>query len=268
MPKQLTTQNATITTVAVEVRALTISGKQVTQSVFRQLEEARLVAHEGTLNGVPWGYVNYHPDKCADGYPHRHIVWQHGQELRRANVGPHPDFDPGITRRRPLAFEALAVNRFLTSSTLEWLTGRRPDCPLQKDPHSSNKYNEEITYATPHKFPAWGYAPGVAVDAANAHSALTRAAEWLEALKSYMPNADPEWRRREQQRREERLDEAQAALDAACAELAAEVATWGRTHDEAFADFKAACNQEAARRQRVRDVYATLAQLPQLFIAV
>jgi hypothetical protein len=99
LPKQLTTQNALITTVAVEVKALTISGKQVTQSVFRQLQEARLVAYEGTLNGVPWGYVNHCPERkfwdvdrgewesCNNG-KHLHVVWQHGGELRRSRIAP------------------------------------------------------------------------------------------------------------------------------------------------------------------------------------
>ncbi|WP_406306277.1 hypothetical protein OHA61_34190 [Streptomyces sp. NBC_00885] len=268
MTKQLTTQNATITTVAIEIKAITIGSKQVTLSVFRQLEKARLIAHDGTLNGVPWGYVNYHPDKCADDYPHRHIVWQQGQELRRANVSHQPDFDPGVTRHRPLAFESVAVSRYLTSSVLEWLSGRRPDCPLNKEQQHGTKYSDEITYRTPHTFPAWGYADALAVAAANAHAELTRATEWLQSWETHAPDADPEWRERDRQRRLERLDEAQAAHDAACAELAAQVATFGRTHDELLAEFQATCNQEAARRQRHRDVYTSLAQLPQLFIAV
>lgn len=44
MPKQLTVHNATITTAAVEVKTLTISGKQVTLAVFRQLREEQLIA--------------------------------------------------------------------------------------------------------------------------------------------------------------------------------------------------------------------------------
>lgn len=109
MPKQLTTQNATITTAAVEVKTLTISGKQVTQSVFRQLREEGLIDHEGTLHGIPWGYVNYCPDRkvwdstqqatvvCAEGLPHLHVIWQKNNELRRARVTAPPiwwpDFD-------------------------------------------------------------------------------------------------------------------------------------------------------------------------------
>lgn len=101
MTKQLTTQNATITTVAVEVKTLTISGKQVTQSLFKQLQEEPVVAYDGTLNGTPWGYVNHCPERkiwnrnlgewepCA-GRDHLHVVWQNGDQLRRARVAPPP----------------------------------------------------------------------------------------------------------------------------------------------------------------------------------
>jgi hypothetical protein len=86
MAKQLTVHNATITTAAVEVKTLTISGKQVTLAVFRQLREEQLVADDGTLNGQPWGYVNYHPDKCDSGPEHLHVVWQRGSDLLRSRV--------------------------------------------------------------------------------------------------------------------------------------------------------------------------------------
>lgn len=85
--KQLTPQNATITTAAVEVKALTISGKQVTLAVFRQLEDANIIEPlDATLAGEPWGRVNYHPDKCADEKEHIHVVWQKGDELRRGTI--------------------------------------------------------------------------------------------------------------------------------------------------------------------------------------
>lgn len=84
MTKILTTQNAEITTATVEVKTLTISGKQVTLSVFRQLRERQLVSWSGELAGTPWGYVNYHPDKCGDDPEHLHIVWQDGNALYRS----------------------------------------------------------------------------------------------------------------------------------------------------------------------------------------
>lgn len=84
MTRTLTVQNAQITTATVEIQTLTVGGKQVTLAVFRQLKREPLVNDDGTLNGTPWGIVNYHPDKCADGDPHIHVVWQRGSELRRS----------------------------------------------------------------------------------------------------------------------------------------------------------------------------------------
>lgn len=80
---KLTVRNAEIKTATVEVRTLTLSGKQVTLSVFKQIEQEDLINGDGSLAGEPWGRVNYHPDKCADGKVHSHVVWQHGSELRR-----------------------------------------------------------------------------------------------------------------------------------------------------------------------------------------
>lgn len=83
----LTVHNAEVKTAAVEIKTLTISGKQVTLAVFRQLKEELLVTEDGGLNGVPWGTVNYHPDKCGDSrLQHIHVVWQVGTELHRARV--------------------------------------------------------------------------------------------------------------------------------------------------------------------------------------
>lgn len=77
-------REATIRTLAVEIKALTVSGRQVTQALFKQLQSGRLIDETRLqLRGVPWGRVNYHFD-CSDGLgPHHHVVWQDGEELRR-----------------------------------------------------------------------------------------------------------------------------------------------------------------------------------------
>lgn len=82
----LTTQNATITTATIQIQALTIGRRQVTQSVFRQLPEESLLADDCSLNGEPWGTVAYHPDKCGDAARHLHVVWQRGDHLLRSAV--------------------------------------------------------------------------------------------------------------------------------------------------------------------------------------
>ncbi|MGH3305308.1 MAG: hypothetical protein ACRDOK_27320 [Streptosporangiaceae bacterium] len=83
---QLTIHNAQLTTAKAEMVKLTVDSKQVTLAVFRQLIEEPLVDEDGNLNGVPWGTVNYHPDKCADERDHLHVVWQKGDLLRRSMV--------------------------------------------------------------------------------------------------------------------------------------------------------------------------------------
>ena len=91
--KVINIHDAKIKTVSVGIRALTISDKQVTLAVFRQLYEEALISEAGTLNGLTWGIVNYHPDGCKDYPAHRHIVWQKGDELRRASVRNEPKFE-------------------------------------------------------------------------------------------------------------------------------------------------------------------------------
>ncbi|MFD8559122.1 hypothetical protein ACFV1N_17715 [Streptosporangium canum] len=114
MTKILTTQNAQITTAAVEVKTLTISGKQVTLSVFRQLREEPLLTEDVTLNGVPWGYVNYHPDKCGNHRRHLHVVWQRGADLLRSTV-----YAPEVAK-----FQSVWAKLFIEAAIAEGLTKR------------------------------------------------------------------------------------------------------------------------------------------------
>jgi hypothetical protein len=102
--KKLTVENAQIKTASVEVKTLTISGKQVTLAVFRQLPERSVIAwnreHPTGLRGKAWGRVNYHPDKCADDKAdHIHVVWQDETVLYRAYV--HLDYLEAIAGRQP-----------------------------------------------------------------------------------------------------------------------------------------------------------------------
>lgn len=86
--RRIDVHDATVKTATVEIKALTISGKQVTLAVFRQLQEELLVDSDtGLLLGVPWGTINYHPGKeCEDAGTHLHVVWQKGSELRRSRI--------------------------------------------------------------------------------------------------------------------------------------------------------------------------------------
>lgn len=78
---------ASVATISVTIQALKIGRKQMTQSVFRQLkDEAPYDLENLKLKGVVWGWVNYHWGICEVRYGHRHLVWQLGDELRRATV--------------------------------------------------------------------------------------------------------------------------------------------------------------------------------------
>lgn len=82
--RKITAHEAVVRTASVEVKALTISGKQVTLSVFRQLPEESLLDNEANLRGLPWGKVNYFWGDCQPN--HLHVVWQSGDRLFRSCV--------------------------------------------------------------------------------------------------------------------------------------------------------------------------------------
>jgi hypothetical protein len=70
----------------VTISTLTINDKQVTLDVFRQLKEAVLINHDGSLAGSPWGLVNYHQKRCDKLEKHAHVVWQLGDQLRQDTI--------------------------------------------------------------------------------------------------------------------------------------------------------------------------------------
>ncbi len=114
MNPPLNVHNAQISTAKVEIKTLTISGKQVTLAVFRQLIDELLIAEDGRLKGVAWGTVNYHPDKCGDDAPHWHVVWQLGDELRRSKVS--------VAYKPEEVFWSKALTHLHAASVHHWLT--------------------------------------------------------------------------------------------------------------------------------------------------
>jgi hypothetical protein len=108
---RITVDQAEIHTASVEVKTLTLKGKQVTLAVFRQLQQETLLDADGSFIGLPWGTVNYHPEKgcpsteaemaevAASKETHLHVVWQKENELRRATVyEPEPYPNPNLYR--------------------------------------------------------------------------------------------------------------------------------------------------------------------------
>lgn len=84
---KLNASEVKLKTAQVEIKALTVSGKQVTLAVFRQLEEKELVDYNtNQLNGIVWGKINYHPNKCAHDAEHLHLIWQSGDSIFRGAV--------------------------------------------------------------------------------------------------------------------------------------------------------------------------------------
>lgn len=286
MTKQLTTQNATITTAAVELQTLTISGKQVTLAVFRQLREELLVADDGTLNGVPWGIVNYHPEKCTDSqFPHWHVVWQHGTELRRARINHVAHFDEGgrdrhgEVRYQPRLFTSEIADRVLTGSVLAWLTGRQENCPLPETGQNwiGAKHFENVSYYdSGHGFRVMAHASSAALAAANARASLIRAqadaAKAQEQLNENKAGQAESWETDHGEgylRRTRAAEEESRTSDASAHDtLAREVTGWGVTREQVLEDHRAEVQAEADWRQAHRNTLTALSELPQLFIAV
>lgn len=96
-------EQAQIETATVTIRTVTINRKQMTLSVFKQLERARLLDPDtGDLAGAGWGHVNYFPGDCDDPWSrlqyrrlvygsfhqHLHVIWTKDGALKRSCVYP------------------------------------------------------------------------------------------------------------------------------------------------------------------------------------
>lgn len=279
MGRQLTVQNASITTAAVELKTLTISGKQVTLAVFRQLREEPLIAEDGTLNGTPWGYVNYHPDKCSDSNEHWHVVWQHGDELLRSRElkNPTPSYK-GVT-----GAECDAV---LIAWAMAFAAGNVDDVP-----EMTRLDGGAYAYWAEREVTCRGNVPGVVASAVDAAKNVARSASQVQYLMSLVEEdaaeeaqrpapapgelGIPPWKRSLQESARERLDEAKRRLvdaqesrDRAVKEALAELGGTTPNLHAARSVLDSAVNAELARRKRHVEVREEIAELPQLFIAV
>lgn len=130
--KRITTEEATVKTVAIEIKALMVGRKQVTLAMFRQLIEEPIIDEETCdLRGVPWGTVNYHSGVDCDAFKYRehlHVTWQKGNELRRSCTRLLDYSELGYFEPRALkALESEVyrrANAWLTTAIAE---GWRPD---------------------------------------------------------------------------------------------------------------------------------------------
>lgn len=99
----ITVRQAQLDTVQVDVHAIRVGRKQMTQAVFRQLlPEHPFDFEKEELRGDLWGTVNYFWKGCDEdrGYEtsHLHLVWQRDNELRRCCV-----YEPGYCHERSIA---------------------------------------------------------------------------------------------------------------------------------------------------------------------
>jgi hypothetical protein len=124
----ITVHNAQLMTTTVEIKTLTVSGKQLTLAVFRQIQDEPFSGNRDAA----WGRVNYCPNKACQSCDRRwrpgdqinsyrecyrvhhvHIVWQFDDELRRSTIfagcGAHkrPNLDYDWAIQLPQLFIAV-----------------------------------------------------------------------------------------------------------------------------------------------------------------
>lgn len=90
-----TKHHAELTTASVAVQTMIVAGQRLTLALFRQLRERPLISEEDgvTLNGKPWGVVEYHPaPKTCPKSEHLHVVWSEDSTLLRDTITA-PDWE-------------------------------------------------------------------------------------------------------------------------------------------------------------------------------
>ena len=161
---KISAHEATVKTASVEIKSLTVQGKQVTLSVFRQLQKEDVIdRHRGKLKGEPWGTVNYFWKDCGwySSDAHTHVVWQKGEELRRACVEAQPN-KSGVNQAPINEAEALLA-RVLAYQTIKY--GWKPSSVPQGGERSikvswSQGRGETLSCRdTGHLFDIWRHGP-------------------------------------------------------------------------------------------------------------
>jgi hypothetical protein len=149
-PRTLFADDVTISTVAVTLKAITINKRQMTQSIFKQLEPLPgFIDYErcAIAAGVAWGYVNF-----LAGPTTRQFLVQSGDRLYRNPVEVYPSswlrvyaknsyspaFVPPIFRRALERYQGLAGRCAEAHALLDALEGKdteRGCCYFGKTSH-------------------------------------------------------------------------------------------------------------------------------------
>lgn len=254
----LTVQSAEVRTATVEIKTLTISGRQVTLSVFRQLRERPVIGDDGlTLNGVPWGVVEYHPDpKACPAGDHLHVIWSRGSELfrdavpvRRPTLSTYPKPRHGAAYVDALLRDQLSQGSLLEERTGDgWyvdVAGVSVRLPLGERARwamfARQELDSMLERAAAYEADAWGSV------ACTIYVPSRVGSRRPEALKTTVSAAvRHHWH----------------VLEVALADLGDEPVE--RAHLRLVAEVE----EEAARRRQEAALYRSLVELPQLFIAV
>lgn len=92
-PKQklVSVDEVSISKLSVEIKTVSVGRRQMSMALFRQLPRAPLIDLDDgdlRLNGMPWGRVNYHWDRCCypDERTHIHVLWQRDTTLIQSAV--------------------------------------------------------------------------------------------------------------------------------------------------------------------------------------
>lgn len=136
---QIETKSASLDTLAVTIRALHVSGKQMTLAVFRQLPTISACNEDGSIRPMEyWGIVHYAIKHEADTW----VICASGGILYRCPLQPAPNMIPACERDLRKAREHLAWARRIKAAgadreqlNLAWSTKPRGLVSFCKDSH-------------------------------------------------------------------------------------------------------------------------------------
>lgn len=81
MPTKLQKNHVVVHTGSINVKIMRLDKRQITLSVFRQIDQETIFVVDGTLRGIPWGRVNYTWNENRPGTEF-HVVWQDNDYLK------------------------------------------------------------------------------------------------------------------------------------------------------------------------------------------
>jgi len=100
MSKVINVDQVKLSKVSVDIQVIRVGSKQMTLAVFEQLVRESLIDWETLqLRGIPWGWVNRHNKECGTTN-HLHIIWQAGNHLLRDDVYQRSEIPQEIESRK------------------------------------------------------------------------------------------------------------------------------------------------------------------------